>query len=73
MLEDYAGRHWSGLLAAYYLPRWRLWWAALLGGEDIERDLEELEERWLVAPTDRRPRNHPTAAEAAAAARDLLR
>lgn len=24
-LQDYAGRHWSGLVSGYYLPRWRLW------------------------------------------------
>ncbi|MBZ2194981.1 alpha-N-acetylglucosaminidase [Occultella gossypii] len=24
-LHDYSGRHWSGLLAGFYLPRWQLW------------------------------------------------
>jgi alpha-N-acetylglucosaminidase len=73
VLEDYAGRHWSGLLAAYYLPRWQLWWAALLGGEDFERDLAELEQRWLATPIDRSIGQHQTVARAAAAARELLR
>lgn len=24
-LHDYSGRHWAGLLAGFYLPRWQLW------------------------------------------------
>jgi alpha-N-acetylglucosaminidase len=24
-LHDYSGRHWSGLIRDYYLPRWQLW------------------------------------------------
>ncbi|TDE92657.1 alpha-N-acetylglucosaminidase [Occultella glacieicola] len=24
-LHDYSGRHWSGLLAGFHLPRWQLW------------------------------------------------
>lgn len=24
-LQDYAGRHWSGLLSGFYAPRWQLW------------------------------------------------
>jgi len=81
VLEDYAGRHWSGLVASYYLPRWRLWWEVLLssGGVDdldverFEHDLQELEAQWLAAPTERGPRRHPTVAKAAGVARDLLR
>ena len=73
VLEDYAGRHWSGLVAAYYLPRWRLWWEALQGGEEgFERALEEHEERWLATPADRSTGRHPTVVEAAETARDLL-
>ncbi|MDQ4052991.1 MAG: alpha-N-acetylglucosaminidase [Actinomycetota bacterium] len=80
VLEDYAGRHWSGLVAAYYLPRWTLWWEALLAadgadGLDVdgfERGLRRHEDEWLATPTDR-SHHHPTVREAAAVARDLLR
>jgi alpha-N-acetylglucosaminidase len=81
VLEDYAGRHWSGLVASYYLPRWTLWWEALLsvGGPDgldverFEKDLHELEQTWLAGPIDRSIGQHRTVRDAAAVARDLLR
>jgi hypothetical protein len=60
-------------VASYYLPRWRLWWEALQGGEKgFERALEEHEERWLATPIDRSVGRRPTVFEAAEAARDLL-
>lgn len=80
VLEDYAGRHWSGLVASYYLPRWRLWWNALLSarkadGLDVDRfehDLQEHEDLWLAAASER-PRHHPTVPQAAAVVLDLIR
>ncbi|MBB4932377.1 alpha-N-acetylglucosaminidase [Lipingzhangella halophila] len=56
VLQDYAGRHWSGLVSGYYLPRWRLWLRTLRsalarGGEpDADRfdaEVTMLEESWL--------------------------
>jgi alpha-N-acetylglucosaminidase len=81
VLEDYAGRHWSGLVASYYLPRWQLWWKSLpsAGGADgldverFEKDMHEFEQQWLAGPIDRSIGHHPTVREAAAVARDLLR
>ncbi len=55
-LEDYAGRHWSGLVAGYYLLRWRLWLftlgAALEQGgvpdaARFDSEVTRLEENWL--------------------------
>lgn len=55
-LHDYSGRHWSGLLEGFYLPRWRLWvdWlaaAAEAGRHDpdpepLRRAVVTMEERW---------------------------
>jgi alpha-N-acetylglucosaminidase len=54
-LHDYSGRHWSGLLRDYYLPRWMAWtdWlseAARAGAEpreaDLQRQIVQLEEGW---------------------------
>lgn len=58
-LHDYSGRHWSGLLAGFYLPRWRLWvdWLAAAAASATEPDVEtlrravvDLEERWAASP-----------------------
>lgn len=55
-LQDYAGRHWSGLVCGYYQPRWRLWLRTLgraleRGGEPdparFDADVTMLEENWL--------------------------
>ncbi|RNL85273.1 alpha-N-acetylglucosaminidase [Halostreptopolyspora alba] len=56
VLQDYAGRHWSGLVRGYYQPRWRLWLRTLRhalegGGQHdparFDADLTMLEESWL--------------------------
>jgi alpha-N-acetylglucosaminidase len=52
VLQDYAGRHWSGLVGGYYLPRWRIWLRALEEGMDVERfeaELRAFEEGWLAS------------------------
>jgi alpha-N-acetylglucosaminidase len=52
VLQDYAGRHWSGLVAGYYLPRWRIWLRALEEGLDVARfeaELRAFEEGWLAS------------------------
>ncbi|MBN6054205.1 alpha-N-acetylglucosaminidase C-terminal domain-containing protein [Nonomuraea sp. RK-328] len=51
LLDDYAGRHWSGLVGGYYRDRWELWASGLdralaTTGGDAEADLgERLRER----------------------------
>ena len=88
VLEDYAGKHWSGLAADYYLPRWQRWFAALLAAptpddlepERFEERLSAFEREWLDTPY--RPTQAPqaglrsavaVAAEAAALVRQVLR
>ena len=76
-LSDYAGRHWAGLLAGYYLPRWTCWFDALereLAGAPrdaaaFDRVLAELELAWLAAPLDGGPAVSEGAASALAARR----
>jgi len=80
VLNDYAGRHWAGLIEGYYLPRWRRWFDALLdalAGDSLDpvgfdRELSRFEQTWLDAPY--RPAtlvSEPVTA-AADAARDLV-
>lgn len=54
-LHDYSGRHWSGLLAGFYAPRWRLWtdWLTTVATHGTDTDpapmrsaVEHLEETW---------------------------
>ena len=79
-LSDYAGRHWAGLLAGYYLPRWECWFDALEGelagaprdADAFDRSLAEIELAWLAAPLDGGPAVEEGAASAVAARR-LLR
>jgi len=45
-LDDYAGRHWAGLVGGYYRDRWAIWAAGLdralaEGGDDLEAELDE--------------------------------
>ncbi|WP_420111989.1 alpha-N-acetylglucosaminidase TIM-barrel domain-containing protein [Pseudactinotalea sp.] len=54
-LHDYSGRHWQGLLAGFYRPRWQLWidWltAAATGSTDptgFRSAVEKLEEDWAA-------------------------
>ncbi|TQN31211.1 alpha-N-acetylglucosaminidase [Haloactinospora alba] len=67
-LQDYAGRHWSGLVGGYYLPRWRLWTTFLghalaRGGtpdaEGFDRALGEWEERWCSSRERYSPLSRP--------------
>ncbi|SEG83002.1 alpha-N-acetylglucosaminidase [Nonomuraea solani] len=45
LLDDYAGRHWAGLMGGYYRDRWELW-ARGFGRPDAEAELgERLHER----------------------------
>ncbi|MBB4934627.1 alpha-N-acetylglucosaminidase [Lipingzhangella halophila] len=57
-LRDYAGRHWSGLVADYHLARWRIWsdhlTHALSTGTSVDpaalnRELTDSEEAWCAA------------------------
>ncbi|WP_188195025.1 alpha-N-acetylglucosaminidase [Nonomuraea sp. SYSU D8015] len=45
LLDDYAGRHWSGLVGGYYRDRWELWASgldrALAAPEEAEAELRE--------------------------------
>lgn len=57
-LHDYSGRHWAGLLAGFYLPRWQLWIDWLAGAAAGRTDptsfrnaVEELEESWATRTT----------------------
>jgi alpha-N-acetylglucosaminidase len=46
-LHDYSGRHWSGLVRDYYLPRWELWggWLAEAARAGRDPDVEVLRAR----------------------------
>ncbi|MEO3925896.1 alpha-N-acetylglucosaminidase TIM-barrel domain-containing protein [Micromonosporaceae bacterium B7E4] len=46
-LHDYSGRHWSGLVRDYYLPRWELWgaWLAEAARTGREPDVDVLRAR----------------------------
>jgi alpha-N-acetylglucosaminidase len=73
VLQDYAGRHWAGLVGGYYLPRWRLWLRALEEGWDVARfeaGLRAFEERWLADPRPSPDEPLPDAVAVAAAVRD---
>jgi alpha-N-acetylglucosaminidase len=73
VLQDYAGRHWSGLVSGYYLPRWRLWLLALEEGSDVARfeaELRAFEEGWLADPRPSSDEPLPDAVAVAAAVRD---
>ena len=73
MLQDYAGRHWAGLVSGYYLPRWRLWLRALADGTAVERfeaELRAFEEGWLADPRPSRDQPLPDAVAVAAAVRN---
>lgn len=58
VLEDYAGRHWAGLIDGYYGPRWQRWFDALLraqpgqtpDADTFTRQLDEFERGWLTSP-----------------------
>ena len=76
MLQDYAGRHWSGLVGGYYLPRWRLWLRALEDGTDVgrfEAELLAFEEGWLADLQPASDEPLPDAVTVAAAVRDRYR
>lgn len=54
-LHDYAGKHWSGLLTGFYLPRWQLWidWLRAIASGDhgadrptLDRSITAFEESW---------------------------
>ncbi|MEV0224493.1 alpha-N-acetylglucosaminidase [Streptomyces sp. NPDC050704] len=56
-LHDYSGRHWSGLVRSFYLPRWQRWYEhiahALETGspyraEEFETSLIDWEEHWTT-------------------------
>jgi alpha-N-acetylglucosaminidase len=76
VLQDYAGRHWSGLVGGYYLPRWRLWLRALEHEQDVaqfEAELRAFEEDWLADPRPASDEPLPDAVTVAAAVRDRYR
>jgi alpha-N-acetylglucosaminidase len=58
-LQDYAGKHWTGLVSGYYGPRWRRWLAALesaLDGRQLDQasfaeELTTFETTWQSAPS----------------------
>jgi alpha-N-acetylglucosaminidase len=50
MLSEYACRVWSGLVAGYYLPRWRAWYEAKRDGKPF--DMRRWEEQWITTPGD---------------------
>jgi len=54
-LHDYANKQWAGLLANFYLPRWRMFFERLdrslatrqvFDASSFERDVREWEEQW---------------------------
>ncbi|WP_022918811.1 alpha-N-acetylglucosaminidase [Ruania albidiflava] len=59
-LHDYSGRHWSGLLADFYTPRWQLWidYLAQVATHGADTDpgqfrsaVVQLEEDWVDEPS----------------------
>lgn len=57
-LHDYSGRHWSGLLSGFYIPRWRRWVQYLEGCLErsvppdpvaFEQELVLWEEAWCLS------------------------
>jgi alpha-N-acetylglucosaminidase len=50
MLSEYACRVWSGLVAGYYMPRWRAWYEAKRDGKAF--DMGRWEEQWITTPGD---------------------
>ncbi|WP_147917112.1 alpha-N-acetylglucosaminidase [Ruania zhangjianzhongii] len=59
-LHDYSGRHWAGLLAGFYLPRWQLWtdWLTTVATQGTDTDLSQFrsavvnfEEAWADRTT----------------------
>lgn len=46
LLDDYAGRHWAGLVGGYYRDRWELWTLGLTE-EELGRRLRERAELFL--------------------------
>ena len=48
VLDDYAARTWSGLIADYYIPRWKLFYEAKKENKDF--DLPIWEENWINTP-----------------------
>jgi alpha-N-acetylglucosaminidase len=60
-LHDYSGRHWAGLVATFYLPRWQRWVNYLHkclvtnqhpDDESFSAELIEWEESWCSARPD---------------------
>jgi alpha-N-acetylglucosaminidase len=83
VLEDYAGRHWAGLIDGYYAPRWQSWFDALLGAQpgqpldadSFARQLNEFEHGWLTSPywpAQKPPPPPEPVGPAAEAARELV-
>lgn len=62
-LHDYSGRHWSGLLRDYYLPRWRAWtrWLAESLETGAASDDTVLRERITAIEEDWRNATDPVA------------
>jgi alpha-N-acetylglucosaminidase len=80
-LHDYSGRHWAGLVATFYLPRWQRWVDYLHGCLVTNRDpdeesfsgaLIEWEERWCSAPHDEEGAASASAGKAVAIASSLV-
>ena len=52
-LHDYSNREWQGLLADFYMPRWKRWFDERLrlwdSGKTPEIDFYPMEEKWARA------------------------
>lgn len=60
VLNDYANRHWAGLIDTYYRPRWNMFTAALIESlesgipfdeKEFHRQVIDFEERWAKSHT----------------------
>jgi alpha-N-acetylglucosaminidase len=80
-LHDYSGRHWAGLVATFYLPRWQRWVDYLHeclvtnrypDVESFSGALIEWEERWCSAPHDEEGAASASAGTAVAIASSLV-
>jgi alpha-N-acetylglucosaminidase len=80
-LHDYSGRHWAGLVATFYMPRWRRWAEYLHeclvtnrdpDEESFTTELIEWEERWCSGSQDGERWEGDCAGQPAAIASSLM-
>lgn len=66
-IQDYAGKHWSGLISGYYGGRWARWvraledaWNSGLDSDLFDAELSQFEATWQRTPIFEAPVSEPT-------------